>query len=37
VGVKEFEVGRFTEAEPGGQDDPDAVTAWEHREYFTRY
>ena len=37
VGLKEFEVGRFTAAEPGGQDDPDTVTAWEHREYFTRY
>ena len=37
VGLKEFEVGRFTEAEPGWQDDPDTVTAWEHREYFTRY
>jgi glutamine synthetase len=37
VGLKEFEVARFVAAEPGWQDEPDMVTDWEHREYFTRY
>jgi glutamine synthetase len=37
TGVKKFEVGRFLAAEPNWQADPDAVTDWEHSEYFTRY
>jgi len=37
VGLKEFEVARFVAAEPAWQDEPDMVTDWEHREYFTRY
>ena len=37
LGMKQSEVNRFLAAEPGWQSTPDDVTAWEHREYFTRY
>lgn len=37
LGVKRSEVSRFLAAEPKWADDPDAVTEWEHREYFLRY
>lgn len=37
LGMKQCEVNRFLAAEPGWQSTPDDVTAWEHREYFTRY
>ena len=35
--MKQSEVNRFLAAEPDWQATPDDVTAWEHREYFTRY
>jgi glutamine synthetase len=37
LGVKQSEVNRFVAAEPKWQENPDRVTDWEHREYFTRY
>jgi len=37
VGMKQSEINRFLAAEPEWQKTPDAVTGWEHREYFTRY
>jgi glutamine synthetase len=37
IGVKKFEANRFLAAEPNWHADPDAVTNWEHCEYFTRY
>jgi glutamine synthetase len=37
IGMKQSEVNRFLAAEPQWQKKPDEVTAWEHREYFTRY
>lgn len=37
LGIKQSEVNRFLAAEPEWHADPDAVTGWEHREYFTRY
>jgi glutamine synthetase len=37
VGMKQSEVNRFLAAEPEWATDPDKVTNWEHREYFTRY
>ncbi|MCY0385916.1 glutamine synthetase family protein [Robbsia sp. Bb-Pol-6] len=37
LGLKQNEVNRFLAAEPDWADDPDRVTDWEHREYFTRY
>jgi glutamine synthetase len=37
LGVKASEIGRFLAAEPEWESDPDAVTDWEQREYFTRY
>ena len=37
LGLKQSEVNRFLAAEPEWHVDPDVVTAWEHREYFTRY
>jgi glutamine synthetase len=35
LGLKEFEIKRFTEAE--GAWDPENVSEWEHREYFAQY
>jgi glutamine synthetase len=37
IGIKQFEIERFLSAEPNWHKNPDAVTAWEHREYFSRY
>ena len=37
LGMKQSEVARFLAAEPGWKENPERVTAWEHREYFTRY
>jgi glutamine synthetase len=37
VGMKQSEVNRFLAAEPEWEKNPDLVTDWEHREYFTRY
>ncbi|MDU3045730.1 hypothetical protein [Bradyrhizobium sp.] len=37
LGMKQSEVNRFLAAEPDWRATPDDVTAWEHREYFTRY
>ena len=37
VGMKKSEINRFLAAEPDWEKNPDAVTQWEHREYFTRY
>lgn len=37
LGLKASEIGRFLEAEPEWEQNPDAVTEWEHREYFTKY
>jgi glutamine synthetase len=37
LGVKQTEVNRFLAAEPNWAENPDKVTAWEHREYFGRY
>lgn len=37
LGMKKSEINRFLAAEPNWQNDPDRVTDWEHREYFTRY
>ena len=37
VGLKQSEVNRFLAAEPEWHSQPDVVTNWEHREYFTRY
>ena len=37
LGMKQSEVNRFLAAEPDWEKDPDKVTTWEHREYFTRY
>ena len=35
--MKQSEIKRFLASEPNWQYHPDQVTAWEHREYFTRY
>jgi glutamine synthetase len=35
--VKQSEINRFVAAEPEWAANPDRVTDWEHREYFTRY
>jgi glutamine synthetase len=37
VGMKKSEINRFLAAEPDWEKNPDTVTQWEHREYFTRY
>ncbi|MXP20094.1 glutamine synthetase [Gordonia sp. HNM0687] len=37
LGLKASEIGRFLEAEPDWEHNPDVVTEWEHREYFTKY
>jgi glutamine synthetase len=37
IGMKQSEIKRFLASEPNWQHHPDQVTAWEHREYFTRY
>jgi len=37
VGMKRFEISRFEASAPNWAENPEAVTEWEHREYFTRY
>jgi glutamine synthetase len=37
IGMKRSEISRFLSSEPDWTDNPDVVTEWEHREYFTRY
>jgi glutamine synthetase len=37
LGMKQSEINRFLAAEPDWEAEPDTVTGWEHREYFTRY
>jgi glutamine synthetase len=37
LGIKRSEIARFLASEPDWAANPDQVTEWEHREYFTRY
>ncbi|WP_226505024.1 glutamine synthetase family protein [Pseudomonas sp. MWU16-30317] len=37
LGIKRCEIRRFLAAHPNWAEEPDQVTDWEHREYFTRY